>query len=817
LGKEIIKGIQSPFRKRFFQSMTCFGVVFFALFLSSCVTDSANSQRKTQGASSNSPTSVGPGEGRVLQDNPIIASKNPDLSYDANLSLYIQRTPVNIEDGQFLTSQCGEQLSNIGKGLINECVRVTQNRNATQFNSPTSKWAFPVTSPEFLQVNTHYHINKRLDHFHNNIKTLYNHTWGDVDSPQPFSSYDTAMPKFIFDNNGHWKLGADTQTLRAFSDCELENNAEYSPANFTICLGYDAVFKDQVKFAQDDTVIYHELGHGLIDIMLNSRNKTAGLSEAISFGYFYYDEAGALGEGLADFVSYVQELRTVFGEWALGRFNNAARPMSEREPMHVAGLAPNEDSRLMYPQYLNYDPNDPNSINEYRHQAGQIFSHFLVALAEDFESTDGCKMDKQTAANYVMKLVMESLAELGDRTSMGGDTRSPGYINHSSVHSTDWIRHVKPITYRQFLQTLSKYTMRLMGNPALNLCNNGVYNQDRLEKLIDSYGLLLFRSYNDKGNAVSSLRTGERQVIPTNRLKSSLVPKDLLIFDPRENASKAFVFDRRADINNALKNNPDIKPSPLIDSELKFNNGNAKISPGEVVGLALNLYNNSNTPMAGIQVLANDWDHVKWEDTAITKPYKQGKFCNSFGDEFPIIAEGGADTSTEGGATPGECKYITRENGDETAEQLAPVCMVQINDTNSTKWALQEELRTKLNLEADNCLGGADSPHDCFIRAIKGADSAWYSKMDPQKTWGNTMVGDNGGSPPFQFHNIIFFEVSPWIPPGTTFNCRFRTRFVNCEDCWEEKIGSTFDDYLDYEFSGGKPFKIINFQFTVID
>ncbi|MCO4794998.1 MAG: hypothetical protein KC493_14880 [Bacteriovoracaceae bacterium] len=788
-------------------------VISTLLFSSSCVTDSANSSRKSQGAVSNSPSSVGPGEGRVLQDNPIVASGNANLPHDTSLVTYLQREPVKIIDSQFLTSTCGTSVTSSGLANINDCVKVSQNKNATQFNSPTSKWAYPVGTTEFLQVNTFYHIQKGMTLHHDNMKGLYNHTWGAVDFPQPFSSYDTAMPKFVWSNKGHWKLDPDNQTLKAFADCDLNNNAYYDPATFSLCFGYDQVFKE-VKFAQDDTVIYHELGHALNDIMLNVRNKSAALTEATSLGYFFYDEAGSLGEGLADFASYIIELRTMFGEWALGRFNVAARPMSEREPIHVAGLAPNEDSRLLYPTYLTYDPNDPASVNEDIHYAGQIISHYLVALAEDFESQ--CSMSKQVAANYVMKIVMEAMAELGDLTSQGGDTRAVGYINHSAAHAHDWIRHIKPITYRSFSQSLAKYTMRLMGNPTLNLCNGTVYNRDRLEKLIDSYGLLLFRSYNEVGNAVGSVRTSETQVTPTNRLKSTLAPKELLIFDPRENASKAFVFDGRADMLNALESMTDISISSQIDGDLKFNNGNAKISPGELVGLSLNLYNNSNSTMSGIQVLANDWDHVKWEDTVNPKPYKQGKFCNNFGDEFPIIAEGGADSSTEGGSSAGECKYITRQNGDEANEQLAPVCMVQINETNSTKWALQEELRLKLSLEASNCLGGSTSTQDCFIRAVKGADSSWFSKIDPQETWGNTLA-TSSGVPQFNFSNIIFFEVSPWIPPGTTFNCRFRARFVNCEDCYEEKISGKYDEFLDYEFSGGKPFQVVNFQFTVID
>ena len=105
--------------------------------------------------------------------------------------------------------------------------------------------------------------------------------------------------------------------------------------------------------------------------------------------------------------------------------------MSEREPIHVAGLAPNEDARLMYPAYLNYDPNEPDSINEFVHMGGQIISHFLVALTEDFERADTCAMPKQQAANYVMQIVMETMAELGDLTTLGGDARSVGYVNHS--------------------------------------------------------------------------------------------------------------------------------------------------------------------------------------------------------------------------------------------------------------------------------------------------------------------------------------------------------------------------------------------------
>ncbi|MEX0797926.1 MAG: hypothetical protein WD025_00680, partial [Bacteriovoracaceae bacterium] len=58
-------------------------------------------------------------------------------------------------------------------------------------------------------------------------------------------------------------------------------------------------------------------------------------------------------------------------------------------------------------------------------------------------------------------------------------------------------------------------------------------------------------------------------------------------------------------------------------------------------------------------------------------------------------------------------------------------------------------------------------------------------------------------------------EVSKWIAPGTTFSCRFRARFSNCSDCFNDP--DTGEEYMDYELAGEKPYKVINFKFTVID
>jgi hypothetical protein len=80
----------------------------------------------------------------------------------------------------------------------------------------------------------------------------------------------------------------------------------------------------------------------------------------------------------------------------------------------------------------------------------------------------------------------------------------------------------------------------------------------------------------------------------------------------------------------------------------------------------------------------------------------------------------------------------------------------------------------------------------------------------------------------FNESELIFFEVSPWVPPGTKVNCRLRARFTNCDDCYNrQKTGkrsatdpttsTIYDDFDDYEYSGALPFQIINFQFIIID
>jgi hypothetical protein len=768
--------------------------------LSGCLSSSnSGGGKRGSGGVSNSSSSVSPGYGRILKDNPIILSKNYSLAPDVNLNSLLVSSQDFITNNQFLIGSCSAG----GGASIPECFETRTNESATYLSSLKERWAFNANSAEWLQVQTFGHMDRFLQKFHSDLTWTYSQRAG----------YQSSLPSTLFSSSRKaYFLGS--QRLYGLSDCGVEDNAFYSPATTTMCLGHDSLFP-QVKFAQDNTIIYHELGHTIAQVMMNMRGAVnSSISTRSALGYLTYDEAGSIGEGLADFFSFVMNKRTHFAEWALGRFLSLSRPMSEDDSLHAAGISADEDSRLSYPAYLNYDPNDPTVIFEDIHNAGMIFSHFLVATTNELQSY--CGMTQDDSVQSVVSLVMESMAEMGDMTSFGADSRMSYGVNHSPDNALEWVSKANPINYRRFIQTFSKFFMRIYGSPSLARCGGFAFPQDALERLVDSYGLLLFRTYNDNLNGVIDGHAGTNRVVnQQNRIKSVYANKSLLKMDPRENASLAFVFDKGADVRNAMSalqaSGAIGQISSQIPSDFGYNNGNGQISPGEVIGLSLSIYNDSNTTMAGVQVLANDWDHGKID----TNDANKLKPCNTHGDSWPLSSEGAADTSMENGNTPGECTYVTRENGAEAAETLAPVCWVQINETSSTVWASQDALRKKIALNPSSCLGGSDSPNDCFVRAIKGADQSFYSVINSKKTWAES-VSNNGEAPSFNLGNVLFFEVSPWIPPGTTFNCRMRARFTNCEDCWHD-ANASFDDYLDYEFSGAKPFKILHFQFTVID
>lgn len=774
-------------------------LILVSVMASSCLPTSSKGSGKTRKSSSINGTLKGVAvtQGLVLADNPIILSGNAGLPTGTDLN--------NLTSIAFITNETFLR-NNTSCADLEYCFEVRETKDsASALQTSNGKWGYTAASEEFLQVNTFYHLNKIFDSFIQSVGLGRAFSYQLNNTPY----YDTAFPLGLYNSDGTFNL-AD-RSLIAYSNCDVENNAFFDRTNETLCFGYTKS-SPNLRWAQDSSIIYHEAGHYFQKLQLNFRNLSGSVRSA-ELGSLLYDEAGSLGEGLADFYSYYMNGRTHWGEWAAGRLLKASRPLSEDDSLHSPGISGDNDQRLSYPQYLNYDPNYPKVPFEDIHLAGMVISHYLVALTQDIESK--CGMTQKAAVENVMHLVSETLAEHGDLSSKGtyyGQTENIGLgvnygkINLNSFYSFDWLSKVNPITYRSFSQTMAKNLLNTLGNPALNRCNGTYYRQDYIESLLDSYGLLLFRTYNQHRNLADGSTKTSTAITPTNRKKSILIAKNSLILDPATNANAAFVIDNRAQILAGVKllQSSGVLQGTLSQqtpSDLGFNNGNSKVSPGEVVAIALNLYNNSNSQMGGIQILANDWNHAN----SAGEPYQFPTTMSN--DQWPLVSEGGAVFN------PGTDSI---KASDPT--HFAPVCFFQYNDTNSTKWISQKAFKEKMGLSDNLCLDPT-SNKDCFLRALKGADQAHFSKINPKSTWGQTMVNpETGDAYKLDWGNVILFEVSKHIPPGTIVDCRLRLRFTNCDDCYHDNDPARLNyDFKDVDYNGPKPFKIIHLQIPIID
>ena len=783
------------------------GIISSTLLFSSCVPEVGQTKLRSK-SSETSTSNVGAVDakyGRVLLDNPIILSNNASLSQTVDLNRYLS-TPQLIVDDYFLKA------SGPCAGL-ETCFEVKANANSNSpLQSASKKWAYAASTTEFTQVNTYFHLNKIVNQFYQTIYGGYANAW-DFTS----NNYVTSYPQSLVETDGtinfFW-----LNPYQVYADCDIKGNAYFDSTKDELCFGSDSKY-GQVKFAHDPTIIYHEAGHLFIHLAINLRNSASSTLTTQSLGHISYDEAGAIGEGLSDYFSYYVNGRSHVGEWALGRFLKQSRPLSEDDAIHPQGVGTDESSsRISYPNYLTYDPNLPEVPYEDIHYAGMILSHYLLAQSQDFENY--CGLSKAKASNAVMNLVIETLMELGDATGKGtdlaitgGSDNVLGRINGSASHARKWISQNNPITYRSFVQTFAKFIKNTFSNSSMNLCNGGTYSQDRLEQLIDQYGLLLFRTYNDHRNEADPLSTSKfsTAVNPANRSLSTLVKKNLIKFDPTEGAAKAYVIDNRDQISKAIAalRTRGIATDMSTQSEnFEYNNGNGKISRGEVVGLVPNLYNDSNVTMGGVQVLASSFDHVAKVEISPGKNVRRPCiFVDN--DNWPTEAEGGTTDTT--------CQTATL-NPTSANEQVAPICFVQYNGSSSTQWITQKEFMEKMSMDSSSCLK-SDEPESCFIRAIPGADQATFSKINPKTTWSNSLKDpQTGKAPSFKYNNVLFFEISKQIPPGTIFDCRFRVRFTNCDDCYHDPENSRKNyDYKDNEYNGHRPYKLLHFQFPIVD
>lgn len=832
--------------------------------LSSCNPTEVASTGTRNGLASNANGELD-GGAFVFKESPFILSSGRATPGAFNISRIVDKNLVIVTENTTLTGNCAVTLffyGNYGEEL-NDCIRSLGQETDTQPATRNSNrmFVFDPGTEEFYNTNTLYHLQLAKTEYLEKLKFAY-------DTIHSLSvGIPKAIPSYLKDSGHFWLKGITSTNSRelrnsfltSYSFCNLESNAAFRPADSAVCFGAFEDFQNTFV-VQDPSVIYHEFMHAIVSIMMNYRNGTASASHPFrsGLGRFGYDEAFSINEGLADYFSYVMNQRSHFGEWALGKTSNASRPLSERDPAHIPALDTTAEGRLAYPTYVLYNPNNPDKPVEDEHYAGMIVSHYLVALTETFKTE--CSLTSESdgghdkATSYVMLLIGETLAELGDLNAKGVDDfvapfSSPLFFNNlDSTSSYLWAHTVNQPNFRRFFQVFAKNTFKYISS---SICPT--FDKNESEKLLDDYGLLLFRTYNNNGNSTKDRTKVYRDAVgfipnqaltavsENNRRKSVLVSKQLLdvatVASPT--AVNFYLIDNRQDVNDilsALLFKGLAVPLSTNVASTDFNNANIKISPGEIVGVIPNLYNGSNTPMAGVQLLATDWDHVH-----VTSP--------ATGNFKPCVVD--TVTTTDQGAEAGlSCvNTVATPYPDKDYDRLfkrcptsapcteaqkvfptqaaAPVCLVQLDEGDSTRWVSQNEFRRKngLSLQDKDCLGFSTSgvtdpdftfnPHECMARFLPGANDSFYSMIEPRKNFFQTAVEPSEGQR-FNVGNLMLLEVSKWVPPGTKFRCRLRARFSNCSDCYTDSASSN-DDYLDYELNGHKPFKVINFEFDVND
>lgn len=800
----------------------------------------------------------------IYPDSPFYAGGPSYGPAKADMGAFLDFEAKIITPNTNLTGNCSMSFFGVNDNLQNACIYSLKDAQSTQPvpRKEDRTYIFTPNSPEFYQTNALYHVTKGSEAFFKYLTFAYEQVRLSTGAKSiPFYLNSTEMFWFKSMASPDRKLFR-TDYLTTYSQCELDRNASFNPAGPTLCFGGIKELPG-FYFIQDPDIIYHELGHALVSIMMNLRNGTkAGAVAPVVYhplrsnlGSYGYDEAGSINEGIADYYTYIMTFnkdkseRRV-GEFALGRTVAQARPVSEEHSMHIPGIEESSTGRLSYPHYLLYDPNEPDSITEDVHYAGQIMTHYLVALTKTFKNECNISSEAdgghQLATSFVMLLLAETMSELGDLNAKGIDNNnfnsnypysstSVFFNNLDRTNSYTWAQIINQVTFRKFFQVFGKNINKYISN---NLCTR--FDKNESEKLMDDYGLLLFKTYNDNGNStkdrntsyssVSNLSTPALTLVSEdNRRKSVLVSKQLIELatktDANPNRVGFYIIDNSSDMKSLLEEllfkGFSVPLSTGVASTV-YNNNNIKVSPGEIVAIIPNLLNNSNSTMAGVQLLASDWDHVHVHDRS------NGNFRPCVVDTVTTVDQGGESGNT---CTTTHTSYNRLVKGIDTLypnEGVAPACLVQLEEGNSSRWVSQNEFRKKqgLSLLDKDCLGYSTtansdpdytfSPHECLVRFLPGANDAFFSKIEPQKTYYETVVKESKDKT-FNSGNLMIMEVNKWIPPGTKFRCRMRARFSNCSDCYTEGNVTNHDDFLDAELNGAKPFKVINFDFDVND
>lgn len=713
------------------------------MLLSSCLDPSSSVSSSGLSSSTVNWSNYSQGDGVVIQTNPI-AQYGWDISVDENTNMnkFLASEPVFITNQTQLISPCllGED------GAINPCIIVTGADDTDGITSESSRWAFDASSDSFLQVQTFYHVRKIISRFHEIIADNF---------PLAVSNYN------------HWYEG---EILKVYAKCDYADNSYFDPAVFAVCMGYTS---DETwhRWAQDPSVIYHEVGHLLSHIMLNLNNSTYKTSFGVRAPA---DEASGVGEGISDWFAYYMNGRTHFGEWATGLFYNASRPLTEDDDLHAPGIDSSIENRLSYPKYLGYFPQEPTKEYEDNHSSGMIISHFLRRLTQELQ--DECSLDFEDAGDFVLKNMATALSEIGKRDDKLG-TLGPYYY--------------EPIDFRNFPMKFAKEVM-------LNLPSScpSTYSRESIEELLDSYGLLLFKTYNDSPDLLT---------YPELRIKSALILKEHVTTpSTSESQASVYVIDSMVGINNLLQDMSlygELYDTDTSPADVTYNNGNGTIGRGEVIGIGLNLYNASNATAAGVRVLANNFAHVD-KVAEKTIPDDNGSGGNAICkiDGYPTTDQGGVDCVEE--------DLLTDDNS-----MASSPCFIEYTFDNRTRYLTQSQYMSLVGDDESYCLN--EDKENCYVSFLDNIDSAHFSKIDPQSTWGESF-DHTVDSVSFNSGNILLMKINPSLSPGTKIMCRFRVTFTNCDDCNHNSQDNDRDFTLK-ERQGWTPYNVLNYSFSIMD
>ena len=317
-------------------------IVGVSLFAVSCieVPSTSSSSKSSSGRSSTSSSRVFSqvdfGYGRALKDSPLVLSGYANIDQNVDLNNYKSTEGLFITNGSLLEYDCIMSQGSVNY-TISDCFKIYDSEiNLTPLTPTDGKWDFDAGSNAFTQVHTFYHsklaTSKMIEAFNyiftkvSAFVTLENFTSLSA-LDYSLGYYQSSIPSTLITSKNFWydPSTGSGKTLDIYSRCKPFDNAFFDSSDFEICLG-ESVERPGLKIAHDPTVIYHEFGHLFVHTAMNIRNMafdktyptSAFIGRRSELGNLFYDEAGAINEGIADYFSFAINGRPHVFQWAFG-------------------------------------------------------------------------------------------------------------------------------------------------------------------------------------------------------------------------------------------------------------------------------------------------------------------------------------------------------------------------------------------------------------------------------------------------------------------------------------------------------------------